>query len=131
MFTAKVIFSFLSNENVHLLCPCDNYFVMMMLSLNRIFKSCLFSNRLRNNITGPWIAEMFAIIVKLLLFSSVINTVYNCYQCFIDVDDSLRLCWGHILTEYNIRNVDSCFHTLDRIFNNESRVTEAGKVGKN
>ncbi|XP_042596906.1 sperm acrosome membrane-associated protein 6 isoform X1 [Cyprinus carpio] len=73
---------------------------------------------------------MFAIIVKLLLFSSVINTVYNCYQCFIDVDDSLRLCWGHILTEYNIRNVDSCFKTLDRIFNNESRVIEAGKVGR-
>ncbi|XP_058603979.1 sperm acrosome associated 6 isoform X3 [Onychostoma macrolepis] len=73
---------------------------------------------------------MFAMIVKLLLFSSVINTVLNCYQCFIDVDDSLRLCWGHILTEYNIRNVDSCFITLESIFNNESRVIEAGKVGR-
>ncbi|KAI2655251.1 Sperm acrosome membrane-associated protein 6 [Labeo rohita] len=69
-------------------------------------------------------------IVKLLFFSSVIKTALNCYQCFIDVDDSLRLCWGHILTEYNIRNVDSCFNTLDRIFNNESRVIEAGKVGR-
>lgn len=74
---------------------------------------------------------MFVLIVKLLLFSSFISTALNCYQCFIDVDDSLRLCWGHILTEYNIRNVDSCFKTLDRIFNNEPRVTEAGKVGKN
>ncbi len=74
---------------------------------------------------------MFAMLVKLLLFSSVINTGLTCYQCFIDVDDSLRLCWGHILTEYNIRNVDSCFKTLDRIFNDEARVIEAGKVGKN
>ncbi|KAL1259468.1 hypothetical protein QQF64_010045, partial [Cirrhinus molitorella] len=61
---------------------------------------------------------------------SIIKTALNCYQCFIDVDDSLRLCWGHILSEYNIRNVDSCFNTLERIFNNESRVIEAGKVGR-
>ncbi|XP_067251628.1 sperm acrosome membrane-associated protein 6 [Chanodichthys erythropterus] len=73
---------------------------------------------------------MSVLIVKLLFFSSFISTALNCYQCFIDVNDSLRLCWGHILTEYNIRNVDSCFKTLDRIFNNESSVTEAGKVGR-
>ncbi|KAG7242189.1 hypothetical protein INR49_024235, partial [Caranx melampygus] len=44
--------------------------------------------------------------------------------------DSLRLCSGHILTEHNIINVDSCFRKLDRIFNNNERVIEAGKVGK-
>ncbi|XP_030641211.1 sperm acrosome membrane-associated protein 6, partial [Chanos chanos] len=54
----------------------------------------------------------------------------SCYQCFIDIDDSLRLCWGHILTEYNIRNVDSCFERLDRIFNTEQKVIDAGKVGR-
>ncbi|XP_056123577.1 sperm acrosome associated 6 isoform X2 [Rhinichthys klamathensis goyatoka] len=73
---------------------------------------------------------MFVLIVKLLFFSSIISTALNCYQCFIDVDDSLRMCWGHMLTQYNVRNADSCFKTLDRIFNNEPRVTDAGKVGR-
>ncbi|XP_055066322.2 sperm acrosome membrane-associated protein 6 isoform X1 [Misgurnus anguillicaudatus] len=69
-------------------------------------------------------------VLKLVFFSSVFGTALNCYQCFIDVDDSLRLCWGHILTKYNTRNVDSCFNTLDRIFNNEPKIIEAGKVGR-
>lgn len=73
---------------------------------------------------------MFLLIVKLFFFSSIISTALNCYQCFIDVDDSLRMCWGHMLTQYNVRNVDSCFKTLDRIFNNEPRVIDAGKVGR-
>lgn len=76
------------------------------------------------------LAEMFVFIVKLLIFTSVVTSALTCYQCFIDVDDSLRLCWGHILTEYNVRNVDFCFKRLDRIFNNEEKVIEAGKVGK-
>ncbi|KAL7875108.1 hypothetical protein SRHO_G00060780 [Serrasalmus rhombeus] len=42
----------------------------------------------------------------------------------------MRLCWGHILTEYNIRNVDSCFKMLDRMFNNNQNVIEAAKVGR-
>jgi len=73
---------------------------------------------------------MLLLIVKLLFFSSIISTALNCYQCFIDVDDSLRMCWGYMLTQYNVRNPDSCFKTLDSIFNNEPRVTDAGKVGK-
>lgn len=81
------------------------------------------------SVTDPEITTMF--VSKLIFFSAVINVAFSCYQCFIDVEDSLRLCWGHILTEYNTRNVDSCFKTLDRIFNNETRVIEAGKVGKN
>ncbi|KAM7382713.1 hypothetical protein PAMP_002432 [Pampus punctatissimus] len=54
----------------------------------------------------------------------------SCYQCFVDVEDSLRLCWGHILTEHNVRNVDACFRKLDRIFNNNQSVIQAGRVGK-
>ncbi|XP_037532305.1 sperm acrosome membrane-associated protein 6 [Nematolebias whitei] len=53
-----------------------------------------------------------------------------CYQCFVDVEDSLRLCWGHVLTEDNVRNVDECFRKLDRIFNTNETVIEAGRVGE-
>lgn len=60
-----------------------------------------------------------------LLFSASLG----CYQCFVDVEESLRLCWGHIWTEYNVRNVDACFQMLDRIFNNNESVIEAGRVG--
>ncbi|XP_057195799.1 sperm acrosome associated 6 isoform X2 [Triplophysa rosa] len=80
------------------------------------------------SVTDPEITKMF--VLKLIFFSAIINVAFGCYQCFIDVEDSLRLCWGHILTEYNTRNVDFCFKTLDRIFNDEMRVIEAGKVGR-
>ncbi|XP_040899791.1 sperm acrosome membrane-associated protein 6 [Toxotes jaculatrix] len=66
----------------------------------------------------------------LLCVSLLFSTSLSCYQCFVDVEDSLRLCWGHILTEHNIRNVDACFRKLDRIFNNNEKVIEAGRVGK-
>eukprot|EP00064_Thunnus_orientalis_P009172 superscaffoldBa00001150_g9195 len=62
--------------------------------------------------------------------SLLFSTSLSCYQCFVDVQDSLRLCWGHILTEHNVRNVDACFRKLDRIFNNDQRVIQAGRVGK-
>ncbi|CAK6960425.1 sperm acrosome associated 6 [Scomber scombrus] len=62
--------------------------------------------------------------------SLLFSTSLSCYQCFVNVPDSLRLCWGHILTEHNVRNVDSCFRKLDRIFNNDQRVIQAGRVGK-
>ncbi|KAM3614398.1 uncharacterized protein V6R79_013467 [Siganus canaliculatus] len=54
----------------------------------------------------------------------------SCYQCFIEPQDSGRLCSGHILTEYNIVNVDSCFKKLDRIFNHNEKVIEAARVGE-
>ncbi len=65
----------------------------------------------------------------LVCVALLFGTSLSCYQCFVDVQDSLRLCWGHILTKYNIRNVDACFRKLDRIFNNNKEVTEAGRVG--
>ncbi|KAM9489032.1 sperm acrosome membrane-associated protein 6 [Clarias gariepinus] len=61
---------------------------------------------------------------------SFFGVVLSCYQCFIDTDESINLCWGHTVSEYNIRNIDSCFKTLDRIFNNNPRVIEAAKVGR-
>ncbi|XP_042346482.1 sperm acrosome membrane-associated protein 6 [Plectropomus leopardus] len=66
----------------------------------------------------------------LVCVSLLFGTSLSCYQCFVDVHDSLRLCWGHILTEHNVRNVDACFQKLDRIFNNHERVVEAGRVDK-
>ncbi|KAK1895211.1 Sperm acrosome membrane-associated protein 6 [Dissostichus eleginoides] len=66
----------------------------------------------------------------LLCVSLLLGPSLSCYQCFVEVQDSLRLCWGHILTEHNVRNVDYCFRKLDRIFNNHERVIEAGRVGK-
>ncbi|XP_066539331.1 sperm acrosome associated 6 [Hoplias malabaricus] len=72
---------------------------------------------------------MSGFISRFLLLASLIPTGLSCYECFIDPDDSLRLCWGHLVTEYNIRNVDACFTMLDRIFNEES-VINAAKVGR-
>ncbi|KAK5892552.1 hypothetical protein CesoFtcFv8_012919 [Champsocephalus esox] len=66
----------------------------------------------------------------LVCVSLLLGPSLSCYQCFVEVQDSLRLCWGHILSEHNVRNVDSCFRKLDRIFNNHERVIEAGRVGK-
>ncbi|XP_070767975.1 sperm acrosome membrane-associated protein 6 [Enoplosus armatus] len=66
----------------------------------------------------------------LVCVSLLFSTSLCCYQCFVDVQDSRRLCWGHILTEHNIRNVDACFRKLDRIFNNHEGVIEAGRVGE-
>ncbi|XP_038141446.1 sperm acrosome membrane-associated protein 6 [Cyprinodon tularosa] len=54
----------------------------------------------------------------------------SCYDCFIDVEESLRLCWGHVLTNTNVRNMDECFRKLDRIFNTNQTVIEAGRVGE-
>ncbi|XP_029927959.1 sperm acrosome membrane-associated protein 6 [Myripristis murdjan] len=73
---------------------------------------------------------MWKLVLWVLGVSSLFCRSLSCYQCFVDVQDSLRLCWGHVLTEHNVRNVDSCFRKLDHIFNNNDRVIEAGRVGK-
>ncbi|XP_068999169.1 sperm acrosome membrane-associated protein 6 [Embiotoca jacksoni] len=54
----------------------------------------------------------------------------GCYQCFVDVEESSRLCWGHVMSDIEVRNVDRCFFMLDRKFNNNIKVIEAAKVGK-
>ncbi|XP_041649245.1 sperm acrosome membrane-associated protein 6 [Cheilinus undulatus] len=62
--------------------------------------------------------------------SLLLSPSMSCFQCFIDVADTGRLCWGHILSQYSVRNVDACFRKLDRIFNNNERVIKAGRVGE-
>ncbi|XP_074539097.1 sperm acrosome membrane-associated protein 6 [Halichoeres trimaculatus] len=68
--------------------------------------------------------------VWLVCVSLLLSPSLSCFQCFVDLSDSARLCMGHILTQHNVRNVDACFRKLDRIFNNNERVIEAGRVGK-
>lgn len=65
----------------------------------------------------------------LVCITLVFGSSLSCYQCFVDQQDSSRLCKGHILTKYGVRNVDACFRKLDRIFNNHKGVIEAGRVG--
>ncbi|XP_030014252.1 sperm acrosome membrane-associated protein 6 [Sphaeramia orbicularis] len=77
-----------------------------------------------------FLLKMWASALWMVCISLLFSTSLSCFQCFVAVEDSLRLCWGHILTEYNIRNVDSCFVKLDSIFNNNDRVIKAGRVGK-
>ncbi|XP_059194508.1 sperm acrosome associated 6 [Centropristis striata] len=66
----------------------------------------------------------------LVCVSLLFRTSLSCYQCLVDVQDSLRLCSGHILTEHNVQNVDACFMKLNRIFQEDQRVIEAGRVDK-
>lgn len=72
---------------------------------------------------------MFASALWLGCVSLLLCPSQSCYHCFVNVKDSLRLCWGYLLTEYNVRNVDTCFEKLDHIFNNNKTVINAGRVG--
>ncbi|XP_065814261.1 sperm acrosome associated 6 [Labrus bergylta] len=69
-------------------------------------------------------------VLWLMSVSLLLSPSLSCFQCFVDLLDSGRLCSGLILTRHNVRNVDACFRMLDRIFNNNERVIEAGRVGK-
>ncbi|CAL8247837.1 unnamed protein product [Lota lota] len=73
---------------------------------------------------------MWVSVVVVLQAGLLVSPTLGCYQCLMDVGASLRLCWGHMLTRYKIRNVDSCFETIDRVFNNNEKVIEAGRVGE-
>ncbi|KAG9275918.1 sperm acrosome associated 6 [Astyanax mexicanus] len=66
----------------------------------------------------------------LLLLGSLFRAGLSCYQCFIDPDESARLCWGLIVTEHSTRSADACYTMLDRIFNKEQKVIDAAKVGR-
>ncbi|KAM8869000.1 sperm acrosome membrane-associated protein 6 [Spinachia spinachia] len=68
--------------------------------------------------------------LRLVCVCLLLRASLSCFQCFVDVSDSLRLCWGHTVTQSNVRNVDACFKKLDRIFNHHERVIEAGRVGR-
>uniref|UniRef100_A0AAQ4QXZ5 Ig-like domain-containing protein n=1 Tax=Gasterosteus aculeatus aculeatus TaxID=481459 RepID=A0AAQ4QXZ5_GASAC len=68
--------------------------------------------------------------LRLVCACLLFRTSLSCFECFVDGSDSGRLCWGHIVTQNNVRNVDACFKKLDRIFNHQERVIEAGRVGR-
>ncbi|XP_024123850.1 sperm acrosome membrane-associated protein 6 isoform X3 [Oryzias melastigma] len=53
----------------------------------------------------------------------------SCFQCFVAPQDTLRLCWGHVLIQSNAKNVDACYRKVDRIFNNNEKMMEAARVG--
>ncbi|XP_027004033.1 sperm acrosome associated 6 isoform X2 [Tachysurus fulvidraco] len=80
-----------------------------------------------SNLNTLQVSKMVGFVVRLLVLMSLFCGGLSCYKCFIDPDDSVRLCWGHILSEHNIRNIDACFKTLDRIFNNNPNVIMAGR----
>ncbi|XP_024123851.1 sperm acrosome membrane-associated protein 6 isoform X5 [Oryzias melastigma] len=52
----------------------------------------------------------------------------SCFQCFVAPQDTLRLCWGHVLIQSNAKNVDACYRKVDRIFNNNEKMMEAARV---
>ncbi|XP_027004042.1 sperm acrosome associated 6 isoform X3 [Tachysurus fulvidraco] len=81
-----------------------------------------------SNLNTLQVSKMVGFVVRLLVLMSLFCGGLSCYKCFIDPDDSVRLCWGHILSEHNIRNIDACFKTLDRIFNNNPNVIMADTV---
>ncbi|KAJ0066078.1 hypothetical protein NL108_001309, partial [Boleophthalmus pectinirostris] len=70
-------------------------------------------------------------VLGLLVCITLFGYTRCCFQCFVGVQDSLDLCWGYVIEEYEIRNVDACFVRLDAIFNNNSRVIESARVGRN
>ncbi|XP_029958242.1 sperm acrosome membrane-associated protein 6 [Salarias fasciatus] len=73
---------------------------------------------------------MCTCVLWLACLAGLLGPSLGCYRCFVAVEDSLRLCWGHVVAEHGIRNVDGCFQKLDSIFNNDQAVIDAGKVGR-
>ncbi|XP_061631996.1 sperm acrosome associated 6 isoform X2 [Phyllopteryx taeniolatus] len=59
----------------------------------------------------------------------IFRTSVCCFRCFVDVMQSVRLCSGYISTEKNVQSMDDCFKILDRLFNFNPKVIEAGRVG--
>lgn len=82
-----------------------------LLSLELLLKICM---------AVLWLAS-----VSLLICPSL-----SCYICFIKPQVSARLCSGYVVGETNVNSVDECFRMLDRIFNTNKKVTEAGRAGR-
>ncbi|KAL2084323.1 hypothetical protein ACEWY4_019841 [Coilia grayii] len=73
---------------------------------------------------------MLKLILCLVCVSVTVNLSSGCLWCFIDPDDCTRLCWGHILEEEDIRNIESCMELLDQLFNFDQTVYQAARVGR-
>ncbi|XP_061772021.1 sperm acrosome associated 6 [Nerophis ophidion] len=54
----------------------------------------------------------------------------GCITCLVDVNQRTLLCWGYTISENNIQSMDACFNTLKRIFDDNTQVLQAGRVGK-
>ncbi|XP_048840707.1 sperm acrosome associated 6 isoform X1 [Brienomyrus brachyistius] len=70
---------------------------------------------------------MGKVIVWGLVLYAVVDSVLSCFQCFVDADETSRLCKGYILSGYDIVNLDHCFNAIYRIFNN-TKVIQAAHV---
>jgi len=77
-----------------------------------------------------WMSVVPVLLRAGLLLLLLLGPALGCYRCLVDVSTSLTLCWGHVLTRYNIRNVGACFEKLERLFDNNPQVIEAGRVGE-
>lgn len=73
--------------------------------------------------------------VRLLCATWLLGFSSGCYQCFIKVEESSRLCLGFIKDGSSMSglpshdNIDTCFKKLDVIFNDNPSVIAAARVG--
>lgn len=72
---------------------------------------------------------MFASALRLVCVSLLLSSAMSCYWCFVGMSVSRPLCYGHIYTKHNVRNVDRCFKKLDKYFNYNQKVLDASRVG--
>lgn len=72
---------------------------------------------------------MCMFLLRLACLSLLFGCTRGCFQCFVGIQDSIDLCWGYVILEHEVRNIDTCFKRLDAIFNHNSRVIESARVG--
>lgn len=77
---------------------------------------------------GQW--AMFKLIFCLVCASVTVSPSSSCLQCFVDPNDAVRMCWGYIIIEHDVRNIGECMRMVDRIFNHNKTVMDAGRVGE-
>ncbi|XP_042565172.1 sperm acrosome membrane-associated protein 6-like [Clupea harengus] len=73
---------------------------------------------------------MFKLIFCLVCASVTVSPSSSCLQCFVDPNDAVRMCWGYIIIEHDVRNIGECMRMVDRIFNHNKTVMDAGRVGR-
>lgn len=76
------------------------------------------------------VIQMGKMIVCGLVLYALVESGLSCFQCFVDADETSRLCKGYILSGYDIVNLDHCFKSIHRIFNNNTKIIQAAHVGE-
>ncbi|XP_061801339.1 sperm acrosome membrane-associated protein 6 isoform X2 [Nerophis lumbriciformis] len=66
----------------------------------------------------------------LLCVGVVFRESLGCITCLVDVNQRTRLCWGYTISENKVQSMDACFNTLKRLFDDNTQVLQAGRVGK-